>query len=47
MHSRIIQMYGKAAMRMKAGLTFACMNLKKLAYMLAKRATCSGATGEK
>ena len=28
---RYTQMYGKARMQMKAGLTFACMNLKKLA----------------
>ena len=30
---RYTQMYGKARMEMKAGLTFACMNLKKLARM--------------
>ena len=29
-------MIGKARMEMKAGLTFACMNLKKLARMLEK-----------
>lgn len=34
---RYTQMYGKARMEMKVGLTFACMNLKKLANMLAKR----------
>ena len=28
---RYTQMYGKARMRMKVALTFACMNLKKLA----------------
>ena len=28
---------GKARMEMKAGLTFACMNLKKLAKILEKR----------
>ncbi len=28
---RYTQMYGKARMEMKAALTFACMNLKKLA----------------
>ena len=28
---RYTQMYGKARMEMKVGLTFACMNLKKLA----------------
>lgn len=31
---RYTQMYGKARMEMKAGLTFACMNLKKLGMML-------------
>lgn len=30
---RYTQMYGKARMEMKVGLTFACMNLKKLAKM--------------
>lgn len=30
---RYTQMFGKARMEMKAGLTFACMNLKKLARM--------------
>lgn len=30
---RYTQMFGKAQMEMKAGLTFACMNLKKLAKM--------------
>lgn len=34
---RYTQMYGKARMEMKAALTFACMNLKKLAGMLQKR----------
>ena len=33
---RYTQMYGKARMEMKAGLTFACMNLKKLAKMKVK-----------
>lgn len=33
---RYTQMIGKARMEMKAGLTFACMNLKKLARMLEK-----------
>ena len=28
---RYTQMYGNARMKMKAGLTFACINLKKLA----------------
>lgn len=31
---RYTQMFGKARMEMKVGLTFACMNLKKLAKML-------------
>jgi hypothetical protein len=30
---RYTQMYGKARMEMKVGLTFACMNLKKLARL--------------
>lgn len=34
---RYTQYIGKARMEMKAGLTFACMNLKKLARILAKR----------
>ena len=34
---RYTQMYGKARMQMKVGLTFACMNLKKLAGILRKR----------
>jgi len=34
---RYTQMFGKARMEMKAGLTFACMNLKKLAKMKAKK----------
>ncbi len=34
---RYTQMYGKARMEMKVGLTFACMNLKKLAMMLQKK----------
>ena len=33
---RYTQMVGKARMEMKAGLTFACMNLKKLAKIKAK-----------
>lgn len=33
---RYTQYIGKARMEMKAGLTFACMNLKKLAKMMAK-----------
>lgn len=34
---RYTQYIGKARMEMKAGLTYACMNLKKLAKILAKR----------
>ena len=34
---RYTQMIGKVRMEMKVGLTFACMNLKKLAKMIAKR----------
>ena len=34
---RYTRYIGKARMEMKAGLTFACMNLKKLAKMMAKR----------
>lgn len=34
---RYTQMYGKTRMEMKVGLTFACMNLKKLAKIKAKR----------
>lgn len=34
---RYTQMFGKARMEMKAGLTFACMNLKKLVKLKAKR----------
>lgn len=34
---RYTQMFGKARMEMKVGLTFACMNLKKLAEMLQRR----------
>ncbi len=34
---RYTQMYGKARMEMKVGITFACMNLKKLAKIKAKR----------
>ncbi|MBQ6887352.1 MAG: transposase, partial [Lachnospiraceae bacterium] len=33
---RYTQMFGKARMEMKVGLTFACMNLKKLAKIKAK-----------
>ena len=34
---RYTQMYGKAQMEMKVGMTFACLNLKKLARILNKR----------
>ena len=34
---RYTQMFGKARMEMKSGLTFACMNLKKLAKMKVKK----------
>ena len=34
---RYTQYIGKARMEMKAGLTFACMNLKKLARILAQK----------
>ena len=36
---RYTQMIGKARMEMKVGLTFACMNLKKLARILENRAS--------
>ena len=34
---RYTQMYGKARMEMKVGLTYACLNLKKLAKMLQRK----------
>jgi transposase len=34
---RYTQMYGRARMEMKVGLTYACMNLKKLARMLQRK----------
>ena len=34
---RYTQMYGKARMEMKVGLTYACLNLKKLANMLQRK----------
>jgi len=40
---RYTQMYGKARMEMKVGLTFACMNLKKLAKIVHKRSNLDGA----
>ena len=39
---RYTQMIGKARMEMKVGLTFACMNLKKLAKMLEYRTGQAG-----
>ena len=39
---RYTQMYGKARMEMKVGLTYACMNLKKLAKIKAKRGLLEG-----
>ena len=36
---RYTQYIGKARMEMKAGLTFACMNLKKLARILGNKAS--------
>ena len=41
---RYTQMYGKARMEMKVGLTFACMNLKKLAKIIQKRSKVDGAS---
>ncbi len=35
-------MYGKARMEMKVGLTFTCMNLKKLAKILNKKGINKG-----
>lgn len=39
---RYTQYIGKARMEMKAGLTFACMNLKKLARFLGKNRLLNG-----
>lgn len=39
---RYTQMYGKARMEMKVGMTFACLNLKKLARILNKRGIING-----
>ncbi len=39
---RYTQMIGKARMEMKAGLTYTCMNLKKLARMLQRKAKREG-----
>ena len=41
---RYTQMYGKTRMEMKVGLTFACMNLKKLAKIIHKRSKVDGAS---
>jgi len=41
---RYTQYIGKARMRMKVGLTFACMNMKKLAMMLQKTGKLLGKT---
>ena len=38
---RYTQMYGKARMEMKVGLTFACLNLKKLAKLKFKKGLLS------
>ncbi|MCR5004699.1 MAG: IS1182 family transposase [Clostridiales bacterium] len=40
---RYTQQYGKTRMEMKVGLTYACMNLKKLARILKKRGWLPGA----
>ncbi len=40
---RYTQQYGKARMEMKVGLTYACMNLKKLARILKRRGWLPGA----
>ena len=39
---RYTNMIGKARMQMKVGLTFACMNLKKLARIMDKRGLFGG-----
>ena len=39
---RYTQMYGKARMEMKVGLTYACLNLKKLAKMLQRTSGIGG-----
>ncbi len=39
---RYTQMIGKARMEMKAGFTYTCMNLKKLAGMLQRKAKREG-----
>jgi len=44
---RYTQMKGKAQMRMKVGLTYTCMNLKKLVLLLQKREEKVGHTPKK
>lgn len=44
---RYTQQYGKARMEMKVGLTFACMNLKKLAKMIEKMGPTGGSMRQK
>lgn len=39
---RYTQMYGKARMELKAGLTFACLNLKKLVGILKRKRKLEG-----
>jgi len=39
---RYTQQYGKARMEMKVGLTYACMNLKKLARILKRKGYLPG-----
>ena len=39
---RYTQQYGKARMEMKVGLTYACMNLKKLAGILKRKGWIPG-----
>ncbi len=41
---RYTQQYGKARMEMKVGLTYACMNLKKLARILKRRGWLPGSS---
>ena len=38
---RYTQFYGKARMEMKVGLTYACLNLKKLAKILQRKGVIS------
>lgn len=39
---RYTQMYGKARMELKAGLTFACLNLKKFVGILKRKRKLEG-----